>query len=89
MALAPIILREEAHCQVRWKSNTHTQKKKNCQDSLFVACLPASPVCSLWAKDAGIAWESVMDSPNFHGSPSLYTGKRKKKGTQMVLFVGV
>lgn len=28
MALAPIILREGAHCQVRWKSNAENKKIK-------------------------------------------------------------
>lgn len=64
MALAPIILREGAHCQVRWKSNT----KKGIA---LAPCPHVFPVCSLWAQGSGIAGESVMDSPNFDRNLSL------------------
>lgn len=63
------------------------QKIKNCHGSLFALCLS----CVRYEeKDPGIAGKSVMDSPNFQRSPSLYTRKRKKKktGTQMAPFEG-
>lgn len=70
MALAPIILREEAHCQVRWKSNA----KKNCQDSLFVPCLPACPVCSVHCLRKCDGFTS------FPRKPKLIHWKKGRKG---------